>query len=296
MTEIRKIDLHMHSTHSDGSDTPEELLEKIRENQIDCFALTDHDAFGGCREIMEMLVPGDPLFIPGVEFGCKYPTSDELTQEQNIILKGKYHILGYQYDMKQPVIQKMVQEAHDIRMNKMYDRFQFLIDKYHYRFEQEHIEKMKEYSNPGRPHFAKMLVKLGLVSDYQMAYEQLETYPGYHRVISPEKAVQSIRQAGGIPVLAHAPFGDGGQDLGLQEIEARVSYLKECGLMGLECFYSGFSQDDSEMMLSLAKKYDLLVTCGSDYHGRVKKVKLAENQNPDIELIQPFLNAVKERR
>jgi len=86
MTVYRHPDLHMHSTASDGSDTPLELLEKVRLAGIDAFSLTDHDTYHGCAALSENLKPGDPAFIPGIELSCR----DE---------HGKYHILGYCYDV-----------------------------------------------------------------------------------------------------------------------------------------------------------------------------------------------------
>ena len=104
MTDAHKIDLHMHSTVSDGTDTPEELLARVQEAGIELFALTDHDALKGCDMIRKARKPGDPQFLNGVEFSCR----DEL---------GKYHILGYGYDPDSPsilnVVEKGAQPSHE---------------------------------------------------------------------------------------------------------------------------------------------------------------------------------------
>ena len=113
MSGFGAVDLHMHSTVSDGTDSPAELLEQVKKAGIGLFSLTDHDAIRGCGEIRSLLKPGDPRFVPGVEFGCR----DE---------QGKYHILGYGYDPTTEPIRQVVELGHSYRMNKLKGRLDYL--------------------------------------------------------------------------------------------------------------------------------------------------------------------------
>ena len=112
-----KIDLHMHSTVSDGTDRPEEILEKVREAELSVFSVSDHDAIKCSTIIPGLLKSGDPEFITGVEFSCK----DE---------EGKYHILGYGYDPEAQAVQSLVEKSHSFRLEKVHVRLAFLRDEF----------------------------------------------------------------------------------------------------------------------------------------------------------------------
>ena len=116
---IETIDLHMHTTVSDGTDTPPEIVDRVKEAGIDLFAVTDHDAIQGAVEVSNMpaVKNGDILFLKGVEFSCK----DE---------DGKYHILGYQYDETSSSILDVVNKAHELRMSKVVQRIDFLKEEF----------------------------------------------------------------------------------------------------------------------------------------------------------------------
>ena len=105
-----KMDFHMHTTVSDGTDTPEMILERVRQLGIQMFSVTDHDALKGCKVIQSVLAENDPVFVSGVEFSCR----DE---------DGQYHILGYGYDVDSPAIRQVVEMGHQYRMNKVRAKF-----------------------------------------------------------------------------------------------------------------------------------------------------------------------------
>ena len=109
------IDLHIHTTVSDGSDSPEELLKAVKHTGLSLFAVSDHDAVKGCRIVRGLLREGDPAFLNGAEFSCK----DE---------QGKYHILGYGYDPDSEPIRKLVKKAHSYRMDKVKSRLFLLLN------------------------------------------------------------------------------------------------------------------------------------------------------------------------
>ena len=260
-TVFKKPDLHIHSRFSDGTDTPEQLIANVKGAGIDLFSLTDHDCCDGCNAVAELLTADDPSFLSGVEFSCRDAG-------------GKYHVLGYGYDPKKESIRAAVDITHNARLQKVFGRLLFLERTYGLSFSEEDRESLRSLSNPGKPHIARIMVKHGFASDIPHAFDMMEGYRGGERYLSPLEAVDAILQADGIPVLAHAIWGDGSQRLDEEETERRVFMMKDCGLMGLECYYSGFNRNQVEFLLSLAEKYNLFVTAGSDYHGDNKAVRL----------------------
>lgn len=262
MTLTRAIDLHMHSTVSDGTDTPEELLLRIREAGLELFSLTDHDAIKGCSVIRSVRKEHDPMLLSGVEFSCK----DE---------EGKYHILGYGYDPDSDPIQCVVALGHSLRMKKVQARLDFLKTRFGFEFPQEEIDKLLALDNPGKPHIGNLMVKHGYAETKEIAIkrfiDQLRIRSDYVR---PEQAIAGILGSGGIPVLAHPCYGSGDELILGEDLDRRIRRLMDFGLAGLEAFYSGFSEKLRQQVLTLADRYQLYVTAGSDYHGTNKLVTL----------------------
>lgn len=264
MAEHPVIDLHMHSTVSDGTDTPAELLSRVREAGIERFSVTDHDAISACEQIARLLQPGDPKFLYGVEFSCK----DAL---------GKYHVLGYRYDPSAPSIRSLTAFAHENRMRKLDARLERLRGEFGLFFSERDVRALHALSNPGKPHLARLMVLYGYAESIGRAFSDVLNrlhVPGDY--IRPEDAIAGILGAGGIPVLAHPCFGDGDQRIFGQELEDRVVRLIGFGIKGLEGFYSGFDRDRREQVLALAERHGLYVTAGSDYHGGNKQIRLAQ--------------------
>lgn len=280
------IDLHMHTVFSDGTDALDELLEKIRETGIDVFAITDHDEIRGAKEMLEKVRIIDPGFITGVEFSCR----DEF---------GKYHILGYHYDPESADMKAMIGRVRELRMKKAQKRVEWLETEYGFRFPQEDLDELFANNNPGKPHIADMVVKNGYAPDRSTAITEYISPCRFAEYIRPEEAIQAILKGGGIPVLAHGLFGNGDQKnnpLSAHEMEDRIIRLKEMGLQGLECFYSGFSAEQTELMLKFKNQHRLFATAGSDYHGKKKTVQLgntgeaaAKDQSRVYTELMPFL-------
>lgn len=266
-----KIDLHMHSTVSDGTDTPEQILINVKAAGIQLFALTDHDDIKGCRVIQSLLKEDDPLFICGVEFSCK----DEL---------GQYHILGYQYHADAQPIRDVVRLGHSYRINKVKARLDFLEREYHFAFPQEELEKLFQMDNPGKPHIGNLMVKYGYANTKEEAIKEYINRIHFRQdYVRPEEAIEGILLSGGIPVLAHPSYGSGDQIIVGEEMNERLQHLISFGLQGVECFYSGFTQRLQNEMLGFAKQYNLYVTAGSDYHGTNKLIALGDNHLPDLD-------------
>ena len=264
MTYPKKIDLHIHSTVSDGTDTPAQIIDYVKEEGIGLFALTDHDAIKGCKLVEQNLKEGDPQFVTGVEFSCRD-------------MDGQYHILGYNYDPDAAPVQELVNRGHSIRMNKVRARLDLLESKFGFTFPKEEIEKLLAQDNPGKPHIANLMAKYGYAASRDEAMKQylnkMRVQMGY---IRPEEAISAILKSGGIPVLAHPSYGNGDQLILREDMDRRLRFLKEYGLRGVEAFYSGFNARLTREVLDFADKYDLIVTAGSDYHGRNKLVVLGE--------------------
>ena len=281
------IDLHMHSTVSDGTDTPEELLARVKEAGISLFSVTDHDAIDGGLRIRARLRPGDPAFLTGVEFSCK----DE---------DGQDHILGYGYDPDAEPIRAVVQKGHALRMEKLSARLRFLEQEFGFTFPEEALETLYATDNPGKPHIGNLMVKLGYAKTRDEAIRDYINRKHFEDAyVRPEEAIAGIVKSRGIPVLAHPPFGNGDQLILGDALNARVKKLIGFGLSGVEAFYSGFTDKLRGEVLALAKTYGLYVTAGSDYHGKNRMIALGDtgmNETTQIpQGLTAFLQRIKER-
>ena len=261
----------MHSTISDGTDTPEEMLGKVKAAGIDLFSVTDHDAIKACVSIKEILRADCPLFISGVEFSCK----DSL---------GKYHILGYGYDSSAEAICSLVEEGHSSRMKKLGMRLDALREIFGIEFSDKDAAELYANNNPGKPHIAKLLVKYGFAETVNQAFADFLNKVKIPNIyIRPEKAISAILESGGIPVLAHPSFGSGDEVIMGGDMDERLQRLIGFGIKGVEAYYSGFSPAMQKEILDFAEKYNLYVTAGSDYHGENKLVMLGDNNLDDVD-------------
>ena len=258
------IDLHMHSRISDGTDTPQELLSRVREKGLWLFSVTDHDAIRAADILPPLLVPGDPCFLPGVEFSCR----DE---------EGKYHVLGYGYDPAAEAIRRVVEHGHSLRMDKLKTRLTLLRRRFGITFPPEEIDALLALDNPGKPHIGNLMVKYGYAESKDEAIRQyinpVSTGEAYVR---PEEAIRGILGAGGIPVLAHPCYGSGDEMILGDDMQRRLRRLMDFGLQGMEALYSTYTPKLRGEMLRLAEAHDLYVTAGSDYHGANKLVRLGD--------------------
>ena len=265
MTEYRKIDLHLHTNISDGTNSPEELLAKVKEAGIDLFSVTDHDAVSACRIIREILPPDGPAFLTGVEFSCR--DKDEDKGEEN-----KYHILGYGFDPDEERFAEVLKKGSNVRVKKMEARLEHLKAD-GYSFSPEDERALFAHEKPGKPHLADLMVKCGYnQGDYQANMDILnEIKLPIDLYLSPKEAIEGILAAGGIPVLAHPVLGSGSEEIKEKKLVDRLQKLKDFGLQGIEGFYQTFEEDQRTEVLDLADRLKLYVTAGSDYHGLTKE-------------------------
>lgn len=257
------IDLHIHSTASDGSFTPAEDVKMAVKLGLSAIALTDHDTVEGFKEAEE------EAFRINSEAGREIikviPALELSTATDRDI-----HILGYFVDTENEGFVnrlKEIRDQRDIRNEEMCKRLR------EEGVEIELSELKKEF--PGaiitRAHFAELIIKKGYVSDRKAVFQK---YIGDNcschvklKSLTPGEGIDIIRSTGGIAVLAHPLL----YRMKLPEIDAFVGTLKEAGLCGIEAIYSNNRGYDEQNMRALAKKYDLLITGGSDFHGKNNK-------------------------
>ena len=286
MSEI--IDLHMHSTVSDGTDSPEELLARVREAGLTCFSVTDHDAIKAGRIIPPLLTEGDPAFLTGAEFSCR----DE---------EGKYHILGYGFDPDSAAMRALVETGHRLRMSKVLARLDFLKSEFGFSFPEEELRQLFALDNPGKPHIGNLMVRYGYAETKEQAIKGfIDRISFRDEYVRPEEAIRAILGGSGIPVLAHPSYGDGDDLILGADMEQRLRRLMEFGLQGIEAFYSGFTPRLRLEQLSLAERYGLYVTAGSDYHGKNKLISLGDTGLQSAEEwpegLKHFLNDVEKKQ
>ncbi|OGR27254.1 MAG: phosphoesterase [Desulfobacca sp. RBG_16_60_12] len=251
---MKLIDLHVHSTASDGSYSPAEVVRQAKAGGLTAMALTDHDTVDGLPEAM---AAGQTLgleVIPGVEISAQFPG-------------GTMHILGLYVDYHNGLLDQRLAVLKQARI----DRNPQIIAKLNalgIPITMARVEEISGGGQVGRPHIARALMEAGYVSDLQEAFDK---YLGWRKLayvskfrFPPDQALTMIKEAKGIPVLAH-PFTLGlGSAYALKNL---VMELKAQGLAGLEVFYSEHTPEQQARYLKLALELDLLITGGSDYHG-----------------------------
>ena len=257
------IDLHVHSTKSDGTYTPTELVDYAIEKGLTAFALTDHDCVDGLDEAIEYADrlrktnPKVPEVIPAIEFSTEYEGHD-------------VHIVGLYIDHKCPAFDKYLRQfvdARELRNKQMCEKFTADGIPVDYN---ELVAESHQSTVITRAHVAQYLVKKGYVKSAKEAFDR---YIGdgkpYHiprEKIEPHMAVKLVLEAGGIPVFAHPMLYPGSKS----KIDEIVGMLKEAGLCAIEGLYSTYTSSDENYVRELANKYHLLLSGGSDFHGTNK--------------------------
>lgn len=262
---MRWIDLHVHSTASDGTTDPEMLpqavMRQVKEEgkKYDEFwlALTDHDTVAGVKRL-KLAARDYPNFhvVPGVEISCNY-------KEKEI------HMLGLYIDEdNEELVQKLeyYREDRKRRNTRILQRFSDIGIEI-----PEEALKVAEGETPGRPHIARYLMEQGITSSVKEGFDRFLKEGGLCYVDrekpTPEEGIRMIQNAGGMAVLAH-PMQY--RHLDRTELEELVRSLKEAGLEGIETYYTEFTAEETVFVEDLSRKYGLFTSGGSDYHGQNK--------------------------
>ncbi|GHT84542.1 phosphatase [Spirochaetia bacterium] len=251
------IDLHTHSRASDGSLSPSELIQTAKERGLSAIALTDHDTLDGLEEAREAAAKQQIRFIPGIEIDIRY---DPIT------VGGEFHLLGLGIREPGPAFREALAELTRLR-EKRNRHILERMGEMGVRADYDEIRALSGGGSVGRPHFAALLVQRGIVKDREQAFS---TYLGKDRplYISKEglefkRAVRVIRDAGGIPVLAH-PMS---LYVAWGRLPDLIADLAAQGLAGIEAWHPTAKVRSCKRLEDLGKSLGLYITAGSDFHG-----------------------------
>lgn len=250
------IDLHTHSIASDGSMSSVELVRHAKDEGLSAIALTDHDTVDGVKEALEEGQRIGLEVIPGIEISADY--------------KPEMHILGFFLNINEYTnIKKelgLIKQSREERNKKIINRLIEL----DVNITQEEVEDVTAGDIIGRPHIARVLISKGYAKTINEAFDKYLSKDGlayFKRFeLQPIDGIKAIRNAGGIPVIAHPVF----LRKSYADMDKLLGELKEHGLAGIEALYSENSKEDTGNLLRLALKHQLLVTGGSDFHGTYK--------------------------
>ncbi len=251
------VDLHAHTTASDGSLTPTELVALARERKLDAVGITDHDNIFGWDEAFAAGAEQGIEIVPGVELSTSYEG-------------GRFHLLGYFIDPQSELNATLIsiQRARANRNDVIFDNLRAL----GVPLEEDEVRAYAGAGGQlGRPHFARAMVARGYVSSTQEAFDLYlaDGKPAYatKEVLTPQEAIKGIHQAGGIAIWAHPPLN---RNFSLDELAEKVSERHAWGLDGLEIYYSTYTPEEAAWARAMCTTHDLLPGGGSDFHGASK--------------------------
>ncbi len=247
---MSRVDLHIHSTASDGRLTPAEIIQQAAERGLTYIALADHDTVDGIApaKVAAQALPQLKV-IPGVEISTDIP-------------QGEVHMLGYFIDYTDPELMATLGKFRNSRFRRAQGMVEKL-DGLGIHVELQRVQEIAGVSSIGRPHIAQAMLEKGYIASFKEAFTE---YLGHDRPayverekMTPAEAVAIIVKAKGLPVLAHP--------LTFNDPEALTTELKAAGLVGIEAYYDGYTREEINRLLGLAQKHNLIATGGSDYHG-----------------------------
>ncbi len=253
MSRVFKADLHVHSTFSDGTLTPTQLIDKAVELGLSAIALTDHDSTNGVAEF-QRAAQGKPIqTIAGVEVSADFSP-------------GTMHLLGY---FVAPAHPNLARHLEWIREGRLYRNREILhrLVQLGFHLTWDEVAAYAGEDNIGRPHFASAMVAKGYARDRNDAFRKYlaRGKPAYadRRRLPPGETMALIREAGGLPVLAHPVT----LDLGPWELRRLLTDLRNKGLEGMEIYYPEHGREQLRQYRKLAKTFGLVATGGTDFHG-----------------------------
>lgn len=270
------IDLHTHTTFSDGDLTPQELIKLAKDSNISTLAITDHDSTLGIKQLIESNYNLEGIdLIPGIEFSAK-------------VSKGAMHILGLGIDIYNDNLNKRLEQIRTDCMNHFFSVLEQIKIDYGISFSYEEIRDLMNVEHVlSRPDIARLCIKNGYANSVNEAFKKYlvdanDKVRGRNKGITYEECIELILNSGGIPVLAHP------QQLGLNNKDFLIllTDMIKVGLQGMEIYHSDMTQDEMKMYADIANQYNLLTSGGSDYHGPIVKpnIKLGTGINDNIKV------------
>ena len=274
---MKFADLHLHTFFSDGTFTPEELVERAAKLGFSAIALTDHDTVEGCERAAAACASANIEFIPGTELTAEHADTE-------------VHILAYFVDTHNRPLLTRIAGFQSVRQDRIREMVGAL-NKLGIPLRAESVFALANCKSPGRPHVARALVKEKLIGNLDEAFERYlkKGRPAWvpKTKMSALEAVELIHQAGGLAVMAHP---------GLNRSDDIIPALVEAGLDGIECFHTKHSTAMAERYLEIAEKYDLLVTGGSDCHGFSKVKPLIGTVKLPYDHVEKMKVAIQNRK
>lgn len=282
---MKYIDLHVHSTCSDGTNTPAELITLAINAGLSAIALTDHDTTDGIRSAQAAataLPAGTLRIIPGVELSAAYKDRD-------------IHILGLFIDPENAALSHALTTARENRRQRNLAMLQRLCDA-GYPLKEEELQNGSDASCIGRMHFANAIVARGYAKDTAEVFQRfIGTDSPYYvprEFITPQDAISLIHSAGGLAILAHPLL----YHLERSELEQLMHRLKDYGLSGLEAIYTTNSNEDEQYLRTFASRNNLLISGGSDYHGSNKPHISIGTGRGNLRIPETILAALEQAR
>ena len=255
------IDLHIHSTASDGSLTPAEIINRAQRLNLAAIAITDHDSIYGSKEALQAGIPPSLKFLTGVEISAAHPTFFPGS--------GSFHILGYCIRLDNQALNQALNRLREARKNRN-PKIIKRLNELGLKISLEDVNPTIAHGQLGRPHIAQVMIKKGFVKSMDEAFDQFlgagkPAYVDKNR-IGCEETIKMIRDAGGVPVLAHPALLNINDDFQLEEL---IQNLIKIGMRGIEVYYPEHSPEQMQRYRELANKYNLLITGGTDFHGSI---------------------------
>jgi predicted metal-dependent phosphoesterase TrpH len=276
---LSRVDLHIHSTTSDGKLSPVEVVGVAAEKGLSYIALADHDTVDGIAAARKAAQSYPNLtVIPGIEISTDIP-------------QGEVHILGYFIDYTDAELLSRLEEFKHSRLRRA-EQMVAKLANLGKPVEWQRVLELTGSSTIGRPHIAQAMMEKGHVPSFKEAFEEYLGHgkPAYveREKMLPAEAVGIIVKAKGLAVLAHP--------LTTEDPEGLIAELKPAGLVGMEAYYNGYSDEEVESLLALAQKYDLIATGGSDFHGIEPEEETAiGGANVPLEVVERLIALAKER-
>ena len=257
------IDLHTHTSYSDGTDTPAQLINKALAAGISIIGLTDHDSISGWQEATDALRTGISL-VPGAEISCQTPDGISV------------HILGLLFDSNNSELMNTLEKTRENRHGRM-EKIIARINEAGIDITMDDVlEQLSDGATLGRPHLADALVKKGIVASRDEAFTQMlhnnSKYYVSHYSPTPETAIKLIKAAGGVSVIAHPMASHRGRTISLETFGSII----QAGLDGIEVDHRDHSPEEKSQLIKLANESNLVMTGASDYHGNGKLNTLGE--------------------
>ena len=247
------IDLHTHSTASDGTFSPTELVNFAATKGVEVLALTDHDTTAGLQEASEAAKKAGIVFVPGIEINIDWPT-------------GEFHLLGLGLQSVSEPLSSIIKFQEQERLNRNIQMAQKL-NEAGVNITFEEVKQRFNTKNLGRPHFAQLMVEKKLVKTRQLAFDKYfaKGRPCFvNRTGADLKmSINAIKLSGGIPVIAH-PLS---LYVSWGKMDDTIASIKEAGVVGLEAWHPGARHGEAVRLEELAHRMDMFVTAGSDFHG-----------------------------